>query len=337
MKLATFKTGAHGARIGVVLPDTQRVVGLSDAYLAHHGAALPAFADMLAMMNGGQRALDAARELTERVRDDEPFVHAFDSIQFLAPVPIPEQIRDFSTFDLHMQQAGVAMARLRADRRGGVPQLAPPKPEDIALPPVYYEQPIYYKANRFNVIGHEHDVRWPRRAKLLDYEAELGVYIGHAGRDIDSRNARTHIFGFTIFNDFSARDLQEHEMEGPFGPAKGKDFDTGNAMGPWIVTADEIEDPYYLAVIVRVNGEQWSHGSTKDMRHSFERMIEHVSADETLHIGEFLGSGTVGSGSGLELNRWIKDGDVVEIEVEKIGVLRNRVVAHSGEPKGSGS
>ncbi|WP_434106045.1 fumarylacetoacetate hydrolase family protein [Paraburkholderia caffeinilytica] len=291
---------------------------------------------MLALMRGGPRALDTAFELIARTHGDEPFVHALDSVRFLAPLPIPEQIRDFSTFDLHMQQAGAAMARLRAQRRGG-DLLALPEPEAIALPPVYYEQPIYYKANRLNVVGHEHDVRWPRRAKLLDYEAELGVYIGHPGRDIDSRSASLHIFGFTIFNDFSARDLQEHEMEGPFGPAKGKDFDTGNAMGPWIVTADEIEDPYDLAVTVRVNGEQWSRGSTKDMRHSFERMIEHVSADETLHVGEFLGSGTVGSGSGLELNRWIKNGDVIEIEVEKIGVLRNRVVAHAGEHKGSGS
>lgn len=334
MKLATFETRDHAVHIGVVLSAQQRVVALSDAFLAHHGTALPDFADMLALMRGGPRALDTAFELIARTHGDESFVHPFDSVRFLAPVPLPEQIRDFSTFDLHMQQAGAAIARLRANRRGDDPP-ALPEPKDIALPPVYYEQPLYYKANRLNVIGHEQDVRWPRRAKLLDYEAELGVYIGHTGRDIDSRNAHQHIFGFTIFNDFSARDIQEHEMEGPFGPAKGKDFDTGNAMGPWIVTADEITDPYDLAVTVRVNGEQWSRGSTKDMRHSFERMIEHVSADETLHVGEFLGSGTVGSGSGLELNRWIKDGDVVEIEVEKIGVLRNRVVAQSGEHKGS--
>lgn len=336
MKLATFETRDHAARIGVVLPAQQRVVGLSDAFLAHHGTVLPDFVDMLALMRGGPRALDATFELVARTHGDEPFAHTFDSVRFLAPVPLPEQIRDFSTFDLHMQQAGAAIARLRANRRGD-DLLTLPGPNDIALPPVYYEQPIYYKANRLNVIGHEHDVRWPRRAKLLDYEAELGVYIGRTGRDIDSRNAHEHIFGFTIFNDFSARDLQEHEMEGPFGPAKGKDFDTGNAMGPWIVTADEIADPYDLAVTVRVNGEQWSRGSTRDMRHRFERMIEHVSADETLHVGEFLGSGTVGSGSGLELNRWIKNGDVVEIEVENIGVLRNRVVAQSGQQTGDES
>ncbi|QHE93225.1 fumarylacetoacetate hydrolase family protein [Pandoraea fibrosis] len=325
MKLATFTRPGKTPVIGIVLPDLQQVIDLQAAHVATRGEPLPAFIDMLALMRAGDVALDRAADIQQAVSGDEPFVHPFSTIRFLAPVPVPEQIRDFSTFDLHMQQAGAAMAKLRAHRKGefGTPL---PRAQDIALPSVYFDQPIYYKANRFNVVGADHVVRWPRKTVRLDYEAEFGVFIGKSGRDISARQARDHIFGFTIFNDFSARDLQEHEMEAPFGPAKGKDFDTGNAMGPWIVTADEIPDPYDLSIAVRVNGQEWSRGSTRDMRHSFEIMIEHVSRDETLHVGEFLGSGTVGNGCGLELDRWIQSGDDIEIEVEKIGVLRNRVL-----------
>lgn len=324
MKLATFITNSGAERVGIVHPERGQMIDLQLACRAAHGEPLPAFANMLELIRGGDRALDIARELDSRHGGNESFVVPLDAIRLCSPVPVPEQIRDFSTFDLHMRQAGAAVARLRAERRGDDPS-ALPTPGQISLPPVYFEQPIYYKANRFNVVGHEHEIRWPARARRLDYEAEFGVFIGRAGRDIDASNARAHIFGFTIFNDFSARDLQEREMEGPFGPAKGKDFDTGNAIGPWIVTVDEIADPYDLSVTVRVNGEPWSQGSTKDMRHRFERIIEHVSADETLHAGEFLGSGTVGGGCGLELDRWLRDGDVVEIEIDGLGVLRNRV------------
>ncbi len=138
------------------------------------------------------------------------------------------------------------------------------------------------------------------------------------------------IFGYTIFNDFSARDAQEIEMTCPFGPAKGKDFDRGSAMGPWIVTRDEVPDPAALTMIARVNGEEWSRGNSRTMVHGVEAMIAHVSRDETLHPGEIFGSGTVGGGCGLELDRWLSPGDVVELEVEGIGVLRNRVVRPHG-------
>ena len=113
-------------------------------------------------------------------------------------------------------------------------------------------------------------------------------------------------------------------MEGQLGPAKGKDFDTGNAMGPCLVTADEVRDPYSLAMKARVNDEEWSNGNSETMHWSFEEIIEFVSRDETLHTGEFLGSGTVGGGCGLEFDRWLKPGDVVELEIEKLGILRIR-------------
>ena len=114
------------------------------------------------------------------------------------------------------------------------------------------------------------------------------------------------------------------------GPTKGKDFDTANVMGPWLVTADEIPDPYCLSMVARVNGEEWSRGTSGDMHHKFEDILAHVSRDETLHAGEFFGSGTVGSGCGLELGRFLKIGDVVELEIGGLGVLTNRVVTTAG-------
>nr|WP_057929610.1 fumarylacetoacetate hydrolase family protein [Burkholderia ambifaria] len=324
MKLCTFVNRIGAAAVGVVDTEKQTVLALQDAYSELYGQAAPMFRDMLSMIRQGVRAIDQARELAQRFDDDRMFLSRLADVTLLAPVPVPEQIRDFSTFDLHMKQAGAAIGRIRAKRTGTNPALVPP-PADLPLPPVYFQQPVYYKANRFNVVGTEHDVRWPAHSNLIDFEAEIGIFIGKAGRDIRSGDANDHIFGFTIFNDFSARDQQELEMEAPFGPAKGKDFDTGNAIGPWIVTPDEIPDPYDLAVTIRVNGEVWTSSSTVGMRHHFGRIIEHVSRDETLHPGEFLGSGTVGNGCGLELDRWLTDGDIVEVEVEKIGVLRNRV------------
>ena len=137
--------------------------------------------------------------------------------------------------------------------------------------------------------------------------------------------AKDHIFGYTIFNDFSARDAQRIEMEGRLGPAKGKSFDGGNVMGPWIVTPDEIGDPYHLKMEARVNGEIRSKGVTEGMLFSFEEIIAHVTQDETLMPGEFIGSGTVGNGCGLELGWFLEHGDTIELEVEKIGILKNRV------------
>jgi 2-keto-4-pentenoate hydratase/2-oxohepta-3-ene-1,7-dioic acid hydratase in catechol pathway len=135
-----------------------------------------------------------------------------------------------------------------------------------------------------------------------------------------------HILGFTIFNDFSARDAQYIEMAGQLGPAKGKDFDTGNALGPWIVTTDEIGDPCNLKMDARINGERWGGGSSGEMHHRWPAILAHISASETLYAGEVIGSGTVGTGCGLELGRQLKHGDVVELEIERIGVLRNRVL-----------
>jgi 2-keto-4-pentenoate hydratase/2-oxohepta-3-ene-1,7-dioic acid hydratase in catechol pathway len=159
----------------------------------------------------------------------------------------------------------------------------------------------------------------------MDYELEIGVVTRRARADIPRGEAASHIFGYTIFNDFSARDTQAVESQGRLGPAKGKSFDGANVLGPWIVTPDEIGDPQALAAEVRVNGEIRSRGDTRNMLFSFEDILVHASQDETIHAGEFFGSGTVGNCSGLELGRFLEHGDVVELKVEKIGVLRNTV------------
>ena len=185
--------------------------------------------------------------------------------------------------------------------------------------------PVFYTCNRLAIVGPDSDVVWPAYAKLLDYELEFAAVIGRRGRDIPRERALEHVFGYTIFNDVSARDTQMREMAANLGPGKGKDFDTGNVIGPCIVTADSL-DPYALTMVARVNGEEWSRGHSGAMHHRFEDCIAHASRSATLHPGELLGSGTVGSGCGLELGRFLSPGDVVELEVEGIGVLRNRIV-----------
>jgi 2-keto-4-pentenoate hydratase/2-oxohepta-3-ene-1,7-dioic acid hydratase in catechol pathway len=193
-------------------------------------------------------------------------------------------------------------------------------------PSVWYERPLYYKGNPHSVVGPEADIRWPACTERLDFELEFGVFIGRAGRNIPASEAHAYVAGYTIFNDFSARDVQLREMQGRLGPAKGKDFDTGNALGPYLVTPDEIPEPQRLAALARVNGEEWSRGSTADLYFSVDEMIAFISQDETLYPGDFVGAGTVPGGCGLELDRWLRPGDMVELEVEGLGVLRNRIV-----------
>jgi len=160
----------------------------------------------------------------------------------------------------------------------------------------------------------------------MDYELELGFVIGKAGRNLTPQEALTHLFGVTIFNDFSARDIQGREMSSGFGPAKGKDF--ASALGPWITTCDEL-DLTRLDMVAWVNGEEWSRGSSATMTWSIEELIAYASRGETLRAGELLGSGTVGFGSGAELGRKLQPGDVVELAVQGIGTLRNQI----GQPE----
>jgi 2-keto-4-pentenoate hydratase/2-oxohepta-3-ene-1,7-dioic acid hydratase in catechol pathway len=317
MRLLTFTTAADGQpRLGAL------VAGDTVVDLTHAGS--PHLRDSLAFLDGGEQARDDA----ERAAAEARACHPLAELTLLAPVPVPRSVRDCMVFEQHIVQATRTVTgwhfkplvvadqwMLRLLGRGL-----------IKAPAVWYEHPVYYKSNRFSVVGPGADVRIPRACRKFDYELEIGIFIGRKGRDIPREQARAHIGGFTIFNDFSARDIQMREITGRLGPAKGKDFDTGNAMGPWLVTPDELPDPYRLSMAARVNGEERSRGTTADMHYTWEEVIAYISADETLHPGEFIGSGTVGGGCGLEQDRYLRPADVVELEVEGLGVLRNRVV-----------
>jgi 2-keto-4-pentenoate hydratase/2-oxohepta-3-ene-1,7-dioic acid hydratase in catechol pathway len=174
------------------------------------------------------------------------------------------------------------------------------------------------------VIGTDADVRWPPYSDKLDFELELAMVVGRRGKDIAAADAPRYIAGYTIWNDLSARDQQMKEGPIGMGPSKAKDFDSGNALGPYLVTSDEL-DVSNLRMIARVNGEVWTDATSAGRHFAFEDLVVHVSQSETIYPGEVWGSGTVTGGSGLELDRWLRPGDVVELEIEGIGVLRNRI------------
>ena len=326
MRLVTFQLADGVQRSGALFDNDQAVLDLREASRIVRGGDSVALASVQALLTGGEPLLEEARALLARAPADA--VCERSAVKLLAPIQPPTQMRDCSCFELHLRQSFAAARRARA--------LRTPDPEatlkamntraDDRVIDTFNRQPIYYKCNRFAVIGPDDDVIWPAYSKLLDFELEFGCYIGQRAKDVSRENARAHIYGYTIFNDISARDAQATEMGGMLGPAKGKDFDTANVMGPCLVTADELGDPYDLTMIARVNGEEWGRGNTRDMRWQFEDVIAHISRSETLHPGEFLGSGTVGNGCGLEQLRYLKPDDVVELEVEGIGVLRSRIV-----------
>jgi 2-keto-4-pentenoate hydratase/2-oxohepta-3-ene-1,7-dioic acid hydratase in catechol pathway len=293
MKLVTFQIGTRPPAAGALAGDA--VVDLQ----------IPS---VLSIVQAGQDGLDRAAEALKR----RAASYALEQVTLLAPIPQPPQMRDFLCFEKHLVQAFEAVARLRGTQ--------------ARVPKVWYERPIFYHPNRFNVCGTGAEVPWPAFSERMDFELEFGCWIGKPGKDIPRARAREHIFGYSIFNDFSARDEQTREMAGQLGPGKGKDFDNSNVLGPCLVTADELKDPYNLEMKVRVNGEEWGRGNSRDMHWKFEDCIAHASRSETLHPGEFFGSGTVGNGCGLEQMRFLQPGDVVELEVQGIGVLRNRIV-----------
>ncbi len=326
MKLVTFTAGGSGPRSGALIDDARTVVDLALAAEAATRSDLAGrLASVQAIVEGDDDLLGAAYDVVGRAPAGTR--RRRDEVRLLAPVQPPVQMRDCLCFEGHLLAAFPNLRRLLANRsedpdatfaeleRNGV----------LTVPKVFYDQPMYYKANRFAVVGTEHDVRWPHYSELLDFELEFGIYIKGTATDVARQDARRHIFGYTIFNDFTARDTQIAEMGG-LGPAKAKDFDTANAMGPCLVTADELADPYDLTMVARVNGEEWTRASSRTMLWTFEDLIAHISRSETLYPGEFIGSGTVEGGCGLELMRFLSPGDVVELEVGGIGTLRNRLV-----------
>lgn len=234
------------------------------------------------------------------------------------PILEPRTFRDFYTFEQHVSTA--------RRRRG------------LQVPPEWYEIPVFYFGNPTTLIGHEEPAHAPAGCDWLDFELELGLVIGKGGRDIPAARAWEHVAGLTIVNDLSARDLQRTEMAVGLGPSKGKDFAT--AVGPWLVPVADLRDRIRpnggmeLGMVARVNGRSLSCGNAKDMHFTWPRIIEHASRDAELFPGDLLGSGTVGTGCILELGPentggWLKPGDVVELEIERLGVLRTPIVKRS--------
>ena len=319
MKLATYDHGGRQA-LGALTPDGQHLLDLA---AAAEGRDRGAFNSMLSLIEAGDESLALARSLLVQGGYPDAALLPLANVRLLAPLPVPTQIRDASVFPDHIRQAPVGMRRMAARLAGQPEPELVPEPD---VPPVYRDRPIYYLSNRFSVIGPEESVRWPRYSKVMDYEIELAAVIGRKGRDISVERAAEHIFGYTIYNDFSARDAQWAEMQGMLGPAKGKSFDTGNAMGPWIVTPDELGDVRSLRVSARINGNSVLESDFSQMLHGFEDIISYISRDETLYPGEVIGSGTVGNGCGMETGRFLQDGDEIEIVIDRIGTLRNRVL-----------
>lgn len=281
MKLVTFDGGLGAVRDGALVS----LAGLG--------------LDMLALIDGGPKALAEARKLL-------PSAPAVKKAKLLPPF-MPRALRDFFAYEDH----ALAGAARRKE----------------TLAPEWYDQPVYYKGNPRELYGPDDVVPWPSYTRKLDFELEVALVVGKKGRDLQVKDAPAHFFGFMLYNDWSARDIQKNEMVCRMGPAKGKDF--ANSFGPWLVTADELGAEPEIALSVWVNGQRWSEGSTKLRHWTWAEMLSHVSQGETVLPGDVLGSGTYHKGCGLDLDRWIKPGDKVELRSDLLGNLANEV----GKPK----
>ena len=328
MKFATYRSGG-AIRIGAVDVDKGRLFDLGAA-ARRNGASDASFASMLELIDADDVGLDLARRLVEKGAGDEDLWSDLAQVELLAPLPEPRQMRDAMSFALHIRQSARGARAVQALRSRGPEAFKAAIAEPLEdLLAVYRDLPIYYITNRFTVVGPGATVLWPRYSTVMDYELEIGIVTKRTRADIPAEEAGAHIFGYTIFNDFSARDRQAVEMQGRLGPAKGKSFDGSNAIGPWIVTPDELGDPQTLKVEVRVNGETRARSDTAGMLFSFEEILAYASQDETIRAGEFFGSGAVSNCCGLELGRFLESGDTIELHVDRIGVLRNKVLRQS--------
>ncbi|HBE28121.1 MAG TPA: fumarylacetoacetase, partial [Ktedonobacter sp.] len=237
-------------------------------------------------------------------------------ITLISPIPEPPSVRDFYAFEQHVKSA-------RA-RRG------------VGMIPEWYEIPTFYFTNNSEMYGHDQDVPYPVGSNELDIELEIACVIGREGKDIPVEEAANYIAGYTVMNDWSARDFQRKDMVLNLGPGKGKDFAT--SLGPWLVTPDELasrrsgsgaSERYDMTMLARVNGKEISHGNFKDIYYSFPQMIAWASRNARLRVGDVLGSGTVGTGClleiGTEVHPWFQRGEVIELEIDGIGILRNRI------------
>ncbi len=295
---------------------------------------------LLGLLRLGPGALESARRIVstlsalppEQVLGMQPrLAYRQSEVRLRAPIPEPPSVRDFYAFEQHVKTA-------RAKR-------------NLGMIPEWYEIPVFYFSNPAAINGPDDLIASPKGTHQLDYELEIACVIGKGGKDIPVEEAASYIAGYTIMNDWSARDLQRKEMLMSLGPAKGKDFAT--SLGPWLVTPDElagrrsgsgVSERYDLTMLARVNDQELSRGNFKDIYFSFPQLIAHASTNVWLKPGDVIGSGTVGTGCLLELTpppdaptapgspisreqlRWLQRGDSVEMEIEGLGILKNTIV-----------
>jgi 2-keto-4-pentenoate hydratase/2-oxohepta-3-ene-1,7-dioic acid hydratase in catechol pathway len=259
--------------------------------------------DMIAFVEAGDAALAAARAALSSG-------DAVAAARLRAPIR-PRTLRDFLTFPEHTERSRAALGL------GPIPQL-------------WYEVPAYYKGLPDTVIGPEEEIPWPSYSDQLDQELEIACVIGRPGRDIAREDWRAHVFGWTIWNDMSARDTQGRELPLGMGPGKAKDWDGSNVLGPCIATADEC-DGADVEMALWVNGEERTRARSSQMYHGFGDLIAYASLGCTLRSGEVIGSGTAPGGAGIETGQYLAPGDLIEMQIEGIGTLRNPVGARSRE------
>jgi 2-keto-4-pentenoate hydratase/2-oxohepta-3-ene-1,7-dioic acid hydratase in catechol pathway len=305
MRFVTFEKRDGTVRSGVLL-ESDLVIDMHEATNGN----LPE--NMINFLEKSEGNLEIATSLLQLSSGDNG-VYPLNEINLIAPLPNPKSFRDFYAFEQHVKSS--------RENRG------------LKMIPEWYQIPVFYFSNHLAIKGPEDKISKPIECNWLDYELEVACIIGKQGRNITAEEAEDYIFGYCILNDWSARDLQRQEMKVGLGPAKGKDFAT--SIGPWILTKDEI-DPlrsgkgYDINMKARINGVFLSEGNMKDIHYSFGEMIERASAGVTLYPGEIIGSGTVGTGCilelGTEVHRWLQPGDEVELEIDKLGVLRNTII-----------
>lgn len=286
------------------------------AGLLHEGQihGLRGSASLADLIGEGGPGLAAAREAAL----SDPFeVRPAASVQLLAPIPRPPSIRDFMAFEEHARNASRGL--------------------DHQVNPVWYEIPLFYFTNPAAVRGPADDIPVAPGSQRFDYELEIAAVVGQGGADLDPATAEEHIAGYLVMCDWSARDLQQHEMRGNLGPAKGKD--TATSFSGFLVTPDELEpyrggNAYRLAMTASVNGKLYSKGSFADIHWRFGQLLAYASRGTTLRPGDIIGSGTVGTGCILELSAvhgtpaypWLQPGDNVRLEVEELGVIESAIV-----------
>lgn len=301
MRYLTFiAPGEQRTRLGALIAE-DRVVSLARGDLP---------TDMLAFIEAGPEVWEEAEMLARQTQSVWPL----DEVTLKAPLQRPPTLRDAYAFETHVKTANKNRGR--------------------EVPEEWYEFPVFYYTNPGSITDPNTAVAIPAYTQAMDYELEIAAIIGKPGKDLTPENAMDHVFGFTIFNDWSARDVQRKEMKVGLGPAKGKDF--ASTLGPWIVTPNEFAKRqtgrpgvYDAAMVARINGEERSRGNWSDMHFSFGEILARASEGVTLHPGEVIGSGTVGTGCLLEITKgegpWLKAGDSVELEIQGIGVLKNTV------------